>query len=373
MKDYDVIVVGAGPAGSAAARYAAAGGARTLLLDRRREIGSPVRCGEFCPSLPEIRAMFPNAGDLEELAPGLAAATRLETQAAIVVSPGGRRTPVPLGGVVVDRGAFDRALADAAAAAGAEVAADTRVTAVEGSRVITEGGPLAARVVVGADGPLSATARSCGLPPPPAQALGLQHVVAGIACEPGTMEMHFGSFSPGGYAWVIPRGDGTANVGLGIRPARDVRRARAALEAFILARAERDGRPARRVRSAAKWIPVGGPLPVTARGSVLLAGDAAGQLMACNGGGIPTAAICGRIAGETAAAHVRGEAALETYDRRWREAIGAELRRALTTRRLFDVVSACDTVERIAMRLAGAQGMRNLMTCRAWWRAGPLA
>ncbi|MBX8643667.1 MAG: FAD-dependent oxidoreductase, partial [Thermoplasmata archaeon] len=44
--EYDVIVVGAGPAGSTAARYAAMHGADVLLIEKRQEIGSPVRCGE---------------------------------------------------------------------------------------------------------------------------------------------------------------------------------------------------------------------------------------------------------------------------------------------------------------------------------------
>src|SRR5438445_10316950 len=43
---YDVVVVGAGPSGSMTARYAAMGGCRTLLIEKRQEIGSPVRCGE---------------------------------------------------------------------------------------------------------------------------------------------------------------------------------------------------------------------------------------------------------------------------------------------------------------------------------------
>ena len=42
----DVLVVGAGPAGSMTAKWAAKGGARVLMIEKRQEIGSPVRCGE---------------------------------------------------------------------------------------------------------------------------------------------------------------------------------------------------------------------------------------------------------------------------------------------------------------------------------------
>ena len=61
----DVLIVGAGPAGSVAARYAAQKGVNVTVIERRREIGTPVRCGEFMPSLEEISNMFPNAVDTE--------------------------------------------------------------------------------------------------------------------------------------------------------------------------------------------------------------------------------------------------------------------------------------------------------------------
>jgi digeranylgeranylglycerophospholipid reductase len=45
-RDVDVLVIGAGPTGATAAKFAALGGARTLLIEKRAEIGTPVRCGE---------------------------------------------------------------------------------------------------------------------------------------------------------------------------------------------------------------------------------------------------------------------------------------------------------------------------------------
>ena len=58
---YDVIVVGAGPAGSTAAFYAARNGASVLLLDKKREIGSPIQCAGFLPDASEVRALLPDA------------------------------------------------------------------------------------------------------------------------------------------------------------------------------------------------------------------------------------------------------------------------------------------------------------------------
>jgi digeranylgeranylglycerophospholipid reductase len=46
MPDYDVVIVGAGPAGSMTAKWAAKGGAKVLMIEKRQEIGSPGRCGE---------------------------------------------------------------------------------------------------------------------------------------------------------------------------------------------------------------------------------------------------------------------------------------------------------------------------------------
>lgn len=370
MDTYDVVVAGAGPAGSTAARYAALGGARTLLIERRREVGTPVQCGEFLPTTAEMGRMFPRVSNLEELFGGIAPFVRVRTRLLRVFSPAGRAYDIPFGGLVIDRDRFDRSLAEAAVAAGVELRKDTRLTALRGNLVETSRGEVRARVVIGADGPRSVVARQAGFGRACGLAFGVQHLARGVVRDPGAVEMHFGAVAPGGYAWVIPKGDDLANVGLGVRPAKNRAALRGVLSQFVEMLEQRCGRRAERLRYTAGLIPVGGPRRRTVRGNVLLTGDAAGHLMPCNGGGVPTAVICGSLAGRAAAAHVREGLALSGYDRNWREAVGRELAHAATTRRIFDLVTRSCAVTELAMCTAGARGMRDLMTCRPWYRGG---
>lgn len=117
IEPYDVVVVGAGPAGSLTARYAAAGGARTLLIEKRQEIGSPVRCGEGIARhfLDECAIAYDRRWVAQEVS------------GAKVVSPNGSSFKIDEKyagnevGVVLERDGFDKALAKDAAKAGAEI------------------------------------------------------------------------------------------------------------------------------------------------------------------------------------------------------------------------------------------------------------
>lgn len=370
METFDVAVVGAGPAGSTAARFAALGGASTVCLERRRVVGSPVQCGEFLPARAELRRMFPSDPATVELFGPADDFVRARTRVLRMFSPSSRTYDVPFEGCVVDRDRFEQALAAEAVEAGAEVRTATRVSALRDGVIETSAGPVRARVVIGADGPKSVVARSCGLPADPHMAFGVQYICRGVAHDPGVVEMHFGPVARGGYAWVIPKGDGAANIGLGGRTAGDRAALKDGLDRFIRLLEGRTGRRVERGRFTAGLIPVGGPRRRTVIGNVLLAGDAAGHLMPANGGGIPTAMICSRIAGEVAAEHVRTGAALPGYESRWRRAVGRELSRATFTRRIFDAVTASPLVTEVAMSIAGPRGMRDLVMCRPWYGMG---
>ncbi len=92
--DVDVLVVGAGPAGSTTARFCAGDGVDVLVIDRRKEIGYPVQCGEMLPHVEEMYTIFPKSEQLEELFTVPPQLVDGESDHVDLVSPGGGRTGV---------------------------------------------------------------------------------------------------------------------------------------------------------------------------------------------------------------------------------------------------------------------------------------
>ena len=357
MDDFDVVVVGAGPAGSAAARFAAEGGARTLLLEKRAVVGVPFECGEFLPSVGTLKEIMPGVEDIDGLfdIPRECISRRLDRMA--VISPAGKRYEMDFEGMSLHREKYDQHLSRLAEKAGAVLRTGTPVKGLSAGGVETGEGPVGARVVIGADGPLSTVRRGAGLPGPGLQCPCIQYTVPGDFGN--TVEMYFGRVAPGGYAWVIPKA-GAGNIGLGLPPGRRGLTLRDRLDAFL---AER-GVSQKPVLETGGLVPASGPVPVTAKGNVLLCGDAAGQVMASNGGGIPIAVVCGRAAGRAAAASVSGSGQLSDYEKLWRSEVGEVLANSLHVKKLADWWMWSDTLVGLAMWLIGRGGIRKALTCK---------
>jgi digeranylgeranylglycerophospholipid reductase len=357
MERFDVVVVGAGPAGSLAARAAAEGGARTLLLDHRPELGHPVQCGEFVPSPAELADLF-DCPELIRDAFEIPSTTVLrETAWMTCVSPYGHRFRLPLHGATVSRRAFDKALAVRAEGAGAALRYPVGVTGVHGSEVrLAQGGSVAAPVVIGADGPLSTVGRSVGLVPERTMFRMITGTVDGPLGD--EIDLFFGRDAPGGYGWAFPRAH-DVNVGLGVPTLARGASLRGLLQRFS------DRQRWGPVREPTQWwVPVGPPPPSLVRDNVLLCGDAANLVMATNGGGIPTAMLSGWLAGRAAADHVRGGKPLGEYDRAWRAALFAPLDRAAAVWRFGDHVARYDPLLALGMRYIGASGLDAMMRLR---------
>ncbi len=322
--DRQVVVAGAGPAGATAARYAAMAGADVLLVDRRATVGTPMECAGFLPSSRELARMLPGVPDQGELFDVPERFVLYRTEETVIVSPSGRRKVLPFEGLTVDRRAWDPHNVDLAVEAGAEFRPSTAVTGLEEGVLVTDRGRVAPGVLIAADGPHSRTRRSVGLPEPRLVAPAL-NALARVEHE-GRVEMHFCREAPGGYAWVIPAGDGHAHVGIGVDP----RFVRGDIKAHLQAFAKRSG--AELLDLAAGFVPSAGPIPRAVKDNVMVVGDAAGHVMASNGGGVPIALAAGRAAGETAARVVAGGATVEQYETRWRAEVGDVLRVAARIR-----------------------------------------
>lgn len=348
-----MIVIGAGPAGSTAARYAARRELRVLLLDRRKVVGVPIQCGEYVAGDREVRAIFPTVTELEDLMTGPNRVRQRETDVLRLWSPAGRHWDVPFEGFTVRRDLMDQRIADEAVGEGAELRTQTTCLKVRGNEVLTDRGTFSAKVIVGADGPGSRVATSVGLPHPvtgPAMSCNVEGDFSSVT------DLWFGTMAPGGYAWVIPK-DGEANVGLGAWQHFDGNLSRL-FEAFL----RRQGYPAR--RGTGGHVPVLGPIDRTVKPPVLLVGDAAGHVMATNGGGINVSMICGRIAGLAAADHVTDGVPLEAYEERWRAAVGVPLARGARIKRLADRFFTNDRRLNLAMRMLGQRRMARAIRCQ---------
>jgi digeranylgeranylglycerophospholipid reductase len=357
VEQFDVVVVGAGPAGSLAARAAAQGGATTLLLDHRPELGQPVQCGEFVPSPAELADLF-GCPELIARAFQIPAGTVLrETRWMNCVSPYGHRFRFPLSGFTVSRRAFDKALAYRAEGAGAELRHPVGVVELRDDEVrLAGGGRIRAAAVVAADGPLSTIGRSVGFAPRRTMYRMITATVDGPLSD--DIDLHFGHAAPGGYAWRFPRAH-DANVGLGVTRLPGGRSLDLLLNDFLAAQGLGPAREPTRW-----WVPVGPPPESLVRGRALFAGDAANLVMATNGGGIPTAMLSGWLAGTAAARHVREGAPLTDYDPAWRAALYTPLERAARILRFSDRFVGFDPLLALGMRYIGVSGLDAMMRLR---------
>jgi digeranylgeranylglycerophospholipid reductase len=348
---YDVVVVGAGPAGSVGAWEAAKQGLSVLLLEKRQEIGSPVRCAE---------GITPGALDGFIAPDPRWVCAEVHKASVTVVRNGREHSWVPQGsantiedggvGYVVERRVFDRVLAEKAAESGARVLVKTAAVGLlrDGPTVtgVRAEGPwgcrdIVARVVIGADGVESRAGTWAGLDTtlPQADLMSCaQFLLAGVEIDPQCTYYYLGSeVAPGGYAWIFPKGHRRANVGLGIQADLAAPTPIELLNRFV------ESHPFLE-RGSIVTLVVGGvpvalpPSPMVTDGFMLV-GDAARQVDPLTGGGIASAMVAGRLAARVAAEAIASRdvtrAGLSPYEQQWRGGIGRRMARNYRLRARF--------------------------------------
>ena len=339
----DVLVIGAGPAGSSTAKYAAQNGAKVILMDKKSEIGAPKRCAEGVSKegLKKL-GIEPNSRWVTK-----------ELSGVRLVSPNGTdvwlnddQVKLPEAGYILERKVFDKFMAMDAARAGATIKIKTLARGMRkdnngyivSCEHMGEDFEIKAKIVVGADGPESRVGRWGGLKTavkPKNMESGIQFEMAGVEMEdPGCIEFYFGSVAPGGYAWIFPKGDDIANVGLGIVNTETDKSAYQHLVEFV------EKCPATQNAQAVELNiggdPVGGMLKDLVEDNVIIVGDAAGHVNPLTGGGIITALEAGKYAGEVAAQAIKegdfSKKRLKEYEKICKKEIGDSFNKYLKTK-----------------------------------------
>ena len=295
-KRFDVIVVGAGPAGVSAAKSAAGVGAKTLLLEMNWRIMAMKPCG-----MAVSRETLKTAE--VEPSPSL-----IHNEAyAIVYAPNMKSIKLHGTGYLINKTMLLQEIACQAAERGAEIHVGERVLSVRRvdklMKVETNRGVYETSVVIGADGYNSTVARCLGIREKSEPIPTIQCIMAGCRIkDPHAVRFYLGNeIAPKGYAWIFPWNEKVAEVGIGVRGAP----IKPYLDKFIKMFEDELGR-AQVIDYRGAPVPVGGVIKEFIQDNVILIGDAAGMVIPLTGGGIHSSISSGLAAGE-----VSGKAALE--------------------------------------------------------------
>jgi digeranylgeranylglycerophospholipid reductase len=345
----DIIVVGGGPCGSFTAFNLARHNADVTVFEEHGEIGVP----SHCPGHLSIKGLKQLGLDPipKEIVENI-------FYGAVFHSPKGKSFPVRFSHPVtciVDRVLFDKHIAEMAEDAGVQYCLNSRVESpiiqngfVKGVNIKENGKTNVksfAEIVVDAEGISSRILRLTG-----SAGLNRRTLVNGVQAEienvkdiePDMVEVFLGkSYAPGLYAWLIPKGDGKAKVGLAAKTGNP----KELLQRLMLkhAVASKKLRTARILQATFHPITLGGPIPKTYSNGFLAVGDVASQVKPTTGGGIVFGMTCARVAAEVAyEALSRSDFSsefLSVYQRECKNILGFDVNVMLRIRKMLNALS----------------------------------
>ena len=343
----DVIVIGAGPAGTCCAKKLAENGFSVKVFDKRAEIGAPKRCGEgVSEATQNLIGKIPDRCIAQKM------------RGARLYAPDGRYLDAILseGGYVLERKVFDKWLAEEAAKAGASVQANTFVSGLikdekgyfTGVKAEFMGNEFEekARLVVcaaGAESPLRT------------QALGvysklnlidscIQYEMTNVDIVQDLIHIYLSNvLAPRGYVWVFPKGEHRANVGLGIVP-KDGKKPGEYMTEFLKVHPEISKGSILEVNAGC--VPVGGMVKDMVANGFVLCGEGANHVNPIHGGGIKEAIVSGQMAADVIMDCLKkgnvSKKALNKFNENWWKERGDHLKRVEKLRETMEKLSDQD-------------------------------
>ncbi|VVB99087.1 Digeranylgeranylglycerophospholipid reductase [uncultured archaeon] len=322
-------VAGAGPAGLAAAKRIQEKGWQTVVLEEHPKVGEPAACTGL------ISASGVN--DLK-LRKAVDASLMNGIKGCQIYSPSHEMIEVKRNetvAYVVDRGQFDRALCQESIEAGVEIRPSTRLIDIRNESLFVEhrgrGELVKARVVVGADGVNSRVRKIIGIDANAKDFVHAYQVDVSGRFDPRYVQLYFGDYAKGFFAWIVPESEERARIGLASISGN-------VKKDFGLFTSEKNI-TGEFSDMCSSLIPIGEPLKGISKDNILLAGDAAFHTKATTGGGIIMGIEAGRIAGDTIDAHFKDNAPLSAYEKNL-ESLNKELKMHWKMRQFINSLSS---------------------------------
>jgi len=314
---YDIIIVGAGPAGCKVGELTAKNGLKVLILEEHPQIGLPVQCAGLVS-----HRIFELSKASRKVVVNKVRKARFYCSDNYIELKSKKNV------YVIDREKFDKELAKRAKSNGAEIKTSTRFLGYKRDkflRVKTSKGNFQTKLLVGGDGPNSTVAKVARLKVPDNKLVGVQTTIESHY-NPNTVELWFGSeISPEFFGWVIPENKNLARVGLATN--KNVVKC---LDNFFLKRFNRKIKCKKILAGTIRY----GLIDNSVSNNVLLVGDAAAQVKPFSGGGIIYGLISAKIAAQACIKSLKKENykkefLKENYDDAWKEKLAWSINKGL--------------------------------------------